>query len=503
MKLDRGKKMGVVGVVLILSIIFTWWLIRGNELVLPKNIYESEDLMNEFMPQYMKHYKVPGVSITSIKNGKVDWTENFGVMNKKTNKKVDDDTIFEAGSISKAVTAWGVMHLVENGQINLDDPVNKYMKRYQLTSSDFDSNKVTIRNLLSHSGGISVSSYPGYSPEEKLPSLEQSINGELKSRTRVTLVKEPNTCELYSGGGYTLLQLMIEDVTGMDFSTYMEQEILKPLGMDNSSFEIKLEFISNYATGYGHLGQEMPQYTFTEKAPAGLYTTTKDLAKFMAAGLNSSDGEIAGRGVLKPETLELMFENETKNFTLGYMGETLDSGERLIIQKGANRGWRAMVLMLPGTGDGIVYMGNSDSGDNLIRNCTAKWVEINTGSIPRYYKGLMRPRAILLIVSILSGISLIIYTARCIVRLVYKDNELIIRKGRKSFLGIITKMVLPLIFCITWWIILYGPIFDGGWPGATKLPAGLPKLTLIVTIWCIVIPGFYICDMIATKKINQ
>ena len=136
-------------------------------------------------------------------------------------RPVDGDTVFQAASISKTLTAWGVMRLVEQGALELDAPVGRYLTRWQLPPSPYNHDGVTIRRLLSHTAGLSLHGYPGIAPEQPLPTLEESLSGGHPGAEDVRVVSEPGTTYAYSGGGYTLLQLVVEEVTGeKDFERF-------------------------------------------------------------------------------------------------------------------------------------------------------------------------------------------------------------------------------------------------------------------------------------------
>jgi CubicO group peptidase (beta-lactamase class C family) len=162
----------------------------------------------------MEKYRVPGTAASLVRNGEVVWSEGYGLADRDRGVPVTADTVFQVASISKAVTSWGVMRLVESGQLELDAPVEQYLTRWHLPPSNYDASGVTIRRLLSHSAGLSVMGYPGLRPEIQLPSLEESLSGNNGGAGEVRIIMEPGTQFSYSGGGFTLLQLIIEEVTG-------------------------------------------------------------------------------------------------------------------------------------------------------------------------------------------------------------------------------------------------------------------------------------------------
>ena len=238
------------------------------------------------IPSLLEQYNVPGMAIAVIQKGEVILEKGYGWANASNKKPINDKTGFNIGSISKTFTAWGIMNLVEEGKLDLDSPVSTYLTRWQFPSSEFDKNKVTIRSLLGHTGGVSVHGYPGFPTANHLPSLEESlngVNGPVRADEKVELIIAPNTKFKYSGGGYTILQLVIEEVTGQSFDRYMEKEIFKPLQMKNTSFRLTKDILKKSATPYNEEGKQMYMVRFTAQAAAGLQTTLEDLIKFIKA----------------------------------------------------------------------------------------------------------------------------------------------------------------------------------------------------------------------------
>lgn len=322
--------------------------------------------MDQIAPQLLERYQVPGEALGLVWNGEVVWSAGYGLADKERDVPVTGDTVFQVASISKALTSWGVMKLVENGRLDLDAPVEQYLTRWHLPPSSYDSSGVTIRRLLSHSAGLSVHGYPGLPPDVQLPSLEESLSGNNGGAGEVRITMEPGAQFSYSGGGFTLLQLIIEEVTGESFSAYMQREVLDPLGMVHSSFEWRADLRPATAVAYGETGAPLPNYLFTEKAAAGLYTTAPDLARFVAAEMPGPHGEPAGRGVLSPDTLNLMFTRVIDSQGLGQGVGRLPDGSESISHGGANAGWRGFIRAYPRWGVGVVVLTNSDNGDNLL-----------------------------------------------------------------------------------------------------------------------------------------
>lgn len=235
----------------------------------------------------MAAHKVPGVSIAIIRNGRIDWVSGYGVT-VLGGSSVTDETMFEAASMSKPVTALGVLKLAQEKKIDLDADINLYLKRWKIPENEFTADhKVTVRELLNHTSGIGT--HPGgvYNPAQPLPTLMQVLNGEKPAKTAPVRVEAiPGTKFAYSNGGYLLLQMIVEDVTGESFAAYMQRSILKPLAMNHSTYEAPLpaRLMPSAATAYSGDGTKpIPPSQFYEPnlAAGGLWTTPTDLSKLL------------------------------------------------------------------------------------------------------------------------------------------------------------------------------------------------------------------------------
>ena len=329
------------------------------------------------IPDLLKKNKIPGMAAICVHNGKVIWNESFGLADKKNNIPVSNQTVFELASISKTLTAWGVMKLVEQGIIELDESVCKYMKRWQFPEREYDANKITFRMLLNHIAGLSQNYYFGYKKHHKLPSLEEAISYGGNQKDGVHIIYEPGTKLFYSGGGYLVLQLLIEEITGKEFSTYMKEEILDPLGMKDSTFEWNPEWKNREAKGYGILGGQMGKRFYVEKAAAGLYSTPNDFAKFICANVTGENGEPIGRSVLKPETAALMTTRHFLNlrYSMGYIVIPVSRRKSVYMFRGANPGWFSQFAIFPESNSAIAFMTNSNVGNYLTLNLIQLYIQ--------------------------------------------------------------------------------------------------------------------------------
>jgi len=298
-----------------------------------------------------------GLSVILIEHCAVTWQGNFGFADKAHNRPIDSETRFQFGSMSKPIAAWAMMTLVESGKIDLDQPVNKYLKSWKLESTQFDASEVTVRRVLQHSAGLSIPSVSGVDAGTRVPSLVEELSGKGPSSSAVTIIEKPGTKYLYSGGGYALLQQLIEDVTGMTFESYVQKMILKPLQMTSATFEPDKKTFSKTATPYDASGNSFPFRLYSAKAAAGLYSTIEDYAKFVIAQCATNNG------VLKPQTLASMFKGDTASPRYGFGFELMPklTENPIISHSGSNLGWKANFILFPVEGEGIVVATNSDS----------------------------------------------------------------------------------------------------------------------------------------------
>jgi CubicO group peptidase (beta-lactamase class C family) len=329
----------------------------------------------------------PGLAVALVHHGQAVWAAGYGVTDRTTGQPVTAATRFQAASLSKPVTAWGVLRLVESGRIGLDEPIVGRLRHWRPPPSPFDADGVTVRRLLSHTAGLSVHGYVGQNPDRPLPSIAASLAGETGDSFPVELLEASGRRWLYSGAGYSLLQLLVEELTGRPFADYMEAEVLEPLGMTASSFR----WSRNAQTARPHDadGRPVPDFVFAEQAAAGLVTTAPDLARFLAAALAGSRGEPPGRGVLSPAGVRLALTAAPATdgrWGLGYGLGLTPGGDRLAYHEGANRGWRAGLALLPDRRAGIALLANGDDGNAPIDAVVQQWLGLATPN-PKLTRG--------------------------------------------------------------------------------------------------------------------
>lgn len=329
------------------------------------------------LTEVMQKFRVPGVSVAVIKDFKIHWTKAYGIADVEQRTPLQIDSLFQAASISKPVTAMAVMSLVQAGRIHLDADVNTLLKSWQVPKSDHTRNgPVTLRALLSHTSGADDGfGFPGYDPSEARPTAVQIIEGQKPSNVgRILFGRAPFQGYKYSGGGYTIVQSALIDLLGQPFADIMRTRVLGPLGMTHSSFEQPLPPAKAVGATRAHSGQGKPMgppwHVYPELAAAGLWTTPSDLARFAIEIQRAAQGleatvlkQSAAREMLSPAGvgpmgvgLRLELRNEGWYFSHG----------------GSNWGFRANMLAHMRKGYGIVTMTNGDAGQAVISEIEAR-----------------------------------------------------------------------------------------------------------------------------------
>jgi len=316
----------------------------------------------------MEHYGVPGVSIAVINRGKIEWTKAYGVMDKESQSPVTSETLFQSASISKPVSAYGALCLAEQNELGLNEDINMYLKSWKLPDSEFtEEKKVTIKNLLNHSAGTTVHGFWGYSPGLEVPTLIEVLNGIPPANSAPTIVdKTPEKSFRYSGGGYNVIQQMMIDVAGKPFPELMKELVLDPLEMNNSSYNQPLPDgqLVRAATGYLPDGSmtKGKRHTYPEMAPAGLWTTAEDLAKF-AINIFETIGERPENDLKKDLSKEMTIKMLTP-FVEEFSGLGIflkrKKDEVYFGHAGWNEGFSSEMITHKEEGYGVVVLTNSN-----------------------------------------------------------------------------------------------------------------------------------------------
>ncbi|NDJ51732.1 MAG: beta-lactamase family protein, partial [Chloroflexi bacterium] len=301
------------------------------------------------------------------------------------------ETLFQVASMSMPVSAWVVMTLVEDGRLDLDQPVSTYLTRWELPPSEFNTDAVTVRRLLSHTAGLTDGlGYLGFAPGDEPQSLEESLMRATDALPPgdgiIAVGNPPGAAWQYSGGGYTILQLLVEEVTGQSFSNYADQAVLDPLGMTSAQFGWSDDLEARLAGNYSGDRQTDDVLRFSSLAAAELYATASEMALFAAAAAEGPNGEPAGRDVLSAQTVGRIISPHSEAvqgsvpvWTLGYQLYQQTETGYVIGHQGTNvPGLFHVFLVDPATGDGIVMMG---TGGPVAPRLACEWITWNTGRI--------------------------------------------------------------------------------------------------------------------------
>jgi CubicO group peptidase (beta-lactamase class C family) len=318
------------------------------------------------LAERMKFYKVPGVSVAVVNNGKIEWARGFGVKDVSTNEPVTTETLFQAGSISKPVAALAALRLVQDGKLALDEDVNAKLVSWKLPDNEFTKeNKVTLRRLLTHSAGLTVHGFPGYADGAAVPTLVQVLNGEKPANTEAIRVEAvPGTIWNYSGGGYTIMQQMLIDVAKKPFPDIVKQLVLDPAGMKHSAYEQPLSTARAKDAATAHVGGQPIKgrfHTYPEMAAAGLWTTPTDLAALIIELQKSLAG--SSNKIISKEMTAQMLSRQFGTWGLGpgveVKGQTVE-----FTHGGSDEGFESFWAGFS-DGRGAVVMTNGDRGDVL------------------------------------------------------------------------------------------------------------------------------------------
>ena len=319
------------------------------------------------LSERMAHYHVPGVSIAVVMNGDIEWARGYGIANTQNGTKVETGTLFQAGSISKPLAALAALKLAQEEQVDMDENVNTYLRDWPFPENALtEDEKVTLRRLLTHTAGTTVHGFPGYKQTETFPSIQAVLDGRGNTPAVYTNVV-PGTIWRYSGGGYTVMEKLVEDVSGLPFEEYMTRNILKPFKMENSTFHQPLppHLHSEASAAYdakGHIIEGL-WHNYPEQAAAGLWTTPTDLAKYCIQIQNILSG--TSSGVLSKETVEEMLTKHKNGWGLG--PSLQNSGDALIFRHGGkNAGFTNTMIACAHQGRAVIIMTNGDRGRPLI-----------------------------------------------------------------------------------------------------------------------------------------
>lgn len=336
----------------------------------------SED--EKFIVEYMTNNNIPGLSVTIVNNSSVTYSNGFGVCASFSENKVTENTLFQAASISKSVTAALYLRNVQNGKISLDSPINNYLESWKLKPYKKDTIISTVRQLLSHNGGTNISGFLGYNMSRKnIPDLNMILKGNRYTyffEPKIKVKYKPNTIHSYSGGGYCILQKAICESNKEDFNTQMQNEVFSLCGMNNSFFSSKLTKSQEQMISIGHKKNGKPikdnYHVYPQLAAAGLWTTSNDLAKFLiqiqkSINPDSTGAFLSQESIRELLTIPVLNDGTAPSYGLGFgLGLKRDSTETRVTaigHSGSNWGYTCNMWASVDAKQAVVIMCNRNS----------------------------------------------------------------------------------------------------------------------------------------------
>jgi CubicO group peptidase (beta-lactamase class C family) len=318
--------------------------------------------LDAVLDRAMRQYSIAGVAAGAVRDGEVIWSARRGEA-RADGTPVTGATAFNLGSVSKPVTVWAVLTLARDGRIDLDAAVQPYLTRFTLPEGEFEASGVTVRRLLQHVAGINVHGYGGYSAGEDQPLDIVELS---QTYEPLQIVREPGSEYSYSGGGYVLLQMMIEDVTGESFDAYVSAQVFAPLGMGHSGFVAT--DLPDRSAAFNYYRSEIEDLRDVALAAAGVYMSGDDMDAFLLAHLD-------GGGVLSPDWLDQAFAPSEGTERLGMSYRRFETPRGLLFGHGGNNSsWNAQIYIRPETGDGFYFMTNATSGAQLDFDLSCTWL---------------------------------------------------------------------------------------------------------------------------------
>ncbi len=342
------------------------------------------------LKERMKVYKANGISIAVIKDYKIEWARGYGWANSAEQRHVNASTLFQAASVSKSINAVGVLKLVQQRKLNMYEDINQYLKTWKFPYDSLSKGKkITIANLLSHTAGLTVHGFPGYTKGDTIPTLTQILNGKRPANTAAVRSEfEPSLKYQYSGGGITISQLIVEDITHEPYDVYMWNNVLKPLGMTNSFFTQPPanKKNKNVATAYNDGKEVKGKYNiYPEQGAAGLWTTPTDLAKYIIETQLSLQGK--SNKVLSREMTKLRLTPYIDSSSALGVFIVKKNDEIYFNHGGQNEGFVSQTFGSIQNGNGVVVMTNTvgDIRDEIVNSVARvyNWKDFYTPKIKK------------------------------------------------------------------------------------------------------------------------
>lgn len=338
-------------------------LIKRVENSLAPNLIYGDTIPAVNIEARMKETHIMGLTIAVIKDYKVQWAKGYGWADVESKRMVNATTRFQAASISKSLNSMGQLKLVQEDKIDGEADINNYLKSWKFPYDSLTgTRKISLFQLLSHTAGLDIHGFPGYERSDPMPTIPQILNGEKPANTqRVRSLFAAGTKFKYSGGGTTITQQMLMDITGQDYASFMEKEVLKPLGMMHSSYRQPPTDTAELATGYYEDGKPVKgkYHVYPEQAAAGLWTTPSDLALYIIEcqlALQGKSAKVLNQAMMQKRMTPYI----DSNAALGVFIEQRGS-QKFFNHNGGNEAFLCTSYGSLEGGDGVVIMINGEN----------------------------------------------------------------------------------------------------------------------------------------------
>lgn len=333
------------------------------------DITDLAEQLDVDLPRWMAQYDVAGISLLLMSEGKIAFVRAYGLADVQTQRALSVNDIFRVESISKPVTAWGVLRLDQIGNLDLDEHLRTYLPDLAIADT------TTTRMVLNHTAGLPLGDFTArFDPDGVVPTLRESLLSDLPQGTSTV------GQYIYSDTGYNLLEFLIEYMTGEPFADYMAEEILGPLGMTHSTYLWRSDMRARMPMAYDLHGDTIQPYVYPGHGSGGLFATIDDIGNFMQASVKPSN---TAQGVLSPASIKQMHQMSVSDlglfglvadgYGLGHFVETASNGQSVIWHGGQGAGWMTDFHIIPDTGDGILILSNSQRSWPVFARILADW----------------------------------------------------------------------------------------------------------------------------------
>ena len=341
------------------------------------------------MPALLAEHEVPGLIVAYLHDGVPAFAKGYGLADPLSERAMGASTLMNVASLSKAVTAWGVLRLVADGNLDLAQPVNERLTRWRLPDSDNRSRQVTPGGLLSHTAGLNMPSAPMVPLDRANTPLAAALSGEVDG-TAVAVVQDPGTSWQYSGGGYMVLELLVEEVSGQRFDDFMRATVLEPNLMTESTFSPTGDVLGAIAAGTDSDGNTVAPYRVIGAAAGGLVTNAADMGRFLGGYFERVDDGTTGPSEMAAQLLDAPVarvtidgvENAVYGYGHGVAGQGLD---RTLYHSGGNPGVVAYLIVAPYRGIALFLAANSDRGAGVLISLLELWADFHRIALPPLY----------------------------------------------------------------------------------------------------------------------